>query len=482
MGYGRRVSDELAVLDATAQAELVRDGSIHPTELVRAAIERIERVDLTVNAVIHHLAEKALATTPADGPFRGVPFLVKDAVCHTEGDPYHCGMRFLKERAWREGSDTYLARRFRAAGFVFVGKTNTPELASTVTTEPLAYGPTRNPWAPDHSVGGSSGGSAAAVAAGLAPVAHANDMGGSIRVPASECGVVGLKPSRGRTSLGPDFGEYWGPLTHEGVLTRSVRDTAAVLDAVAGPMPGDPYTAPPPARPFAAEVGAEPGRLRVGLRTDAPSGTVPTHPECVAAAEHGARLIEGLGHHVELASPAALDEPGIDGFFPVFASAIARDLDRWSGRTGDAIGADDVEPWNWQLAETGRAVSGPAYLAAMETQHAFARRLAAWWADDGFDLLLTPTLGVPPPRIGELGPLAPLDQTLPLVMRVTQFLTPWNVSGQPAISLPLHEGADGLPIGVQLVAAYGREDLLLRVSAQLEAACPWGDRRPMVHA
>src|SRR4051794_34697814 len=227
----------------------------------------MDAVNPSINAVIHRLDEKAVMTAAGadlpDGPFRGVPFLVKDAVCHTAGDPFHCGMRFLKERNWTADSDAYLAQKLRRAGFVFVGKTNTPELAASVSTEPLAYGPTRNPWNLDHSVGGSSGGSAGAVAAGLVPVAHANDMGGSIRIPASECGLVGLKPTRARTSLGPKFGEYWGPLTHEGVLVRSVRDAAAVLDVIAGPMPGDPYTAPAPLRPFAQEVGADAGSLRI---------------------------------------------------------------------------------------------------------------------------------------------------------------------------------------------------------------------------
>src|SRR5690606_34873611 len=244
-------------LDATAQAALVARGELTPQELVEAAIARIERVDPQLNAVIHPLFEKARdAARSAElprGPFRGVPFLVKDAVCTTAGDPYHAGMRFLKRHAHHAREDSELARRFRAAGFVFVGKTNTPELALSATTEPLAYGPTHNPWRLCFSPVGSSRGLAAAVAAGLVPSAHANDMGGSIRIPAAHCGLVGLKPTRARSTLGPAFGEYWGPLTHEHVVTRSVRDSAAVLDCVAGPAPGDPYTAPPLARPLREE-------------------------------------------------------------------------------------------------------------------------------------------------------------------------------------------------------------------------------------
>jgi amidase len=475
------MDDELTGLDATAQAALVRDGVATPAELVDAALARIDARNPDLNAVIHRMDDKARAAAAGDlpdGPFRGVPLLVKDAVCHTAGDPYHCGMRFLKERGWTASTDAYLAQRFRRAGFVLVGRTNTPELATTVTTEPLAYGPTRNPWARDHSVGGSSGGSAAAVAAGLAPVAHANDMGGSIRAPASECGLVGLKPTRARTSLGPDFGEYWGPLTHEGVVTRSVRDTAAVLDAIAGAAAGDPYAAPRPVRPFATEVGADPGCLRVGLRTAAPATAgAPTDPACVAAAEHAARVLEQHGHVVAVDGPAALDDPeALAAYFPIFAAAIARDLDRWSARTGDPIGPDDVEPWNWGIAEFGRSVTGPGYLEAVEGLQQASRRLAAWW--DDHDLLVTPTLGTTPPRLGTISPDQPMDAVLPVVSRLTQFLIPWNMTGQPAISLPLGQTPDGLPVGVQLVAAYGREDVLLRVAAQLEEAVPWADRRP----
>jgi amidase len=478
------MSDEHAFLDATAQADLVRRGEVTPAELVEAARVRIEVVNPEINAVIHRLDEKAATEAGGgdlpDGPFRGVPFLVKDAVCHTAGDPYHCGMQFLKDRNWTAETDAYLAQKFRRAGFVFVGKTNLPELATSVTTEPLAYGATRNPWNVAHSTGGSSGGSAAAVAAGLVPVAHANDMGGSIRAPASECGLVGLKPTRARTSLGPGFGEFWGPLTHEGVVTRSVRDTAAVLDAIAGSMPGDPYTAPAPVRPFASELGADPGVLSIAVRTGAIEGMPAVDPEIVAAVDSVGRLLEELGHRVEGGGPTALDDDVNRGFFPVFASAVARDLDRWSERTGDPIGPTDVEPPNWRTAEFGRAVSGPAYLEAVEQLQADSRRLAAWWKYH--DLLVTPTIGVLPPPLGVMAPDGALEQSLPLMAQITQFLMPWNITGQPAISLPLAVSASGLPIGVQLIAATGREDLLIRVASQLEQAAPWSDRLPPVHA
>ena len=476
--------DDLASLDATAQADLVRRKDCTPRELLDAAITRVEKLNPELNAVIHPLFDKARAAADApdlpDGPFRGVPFCVKDAVCHTEGDPYHLGMRFLKEREWRATEDSYLARRFRDAGFVFVGKTNTPELATSITTEPLAYGATHNPWDVTRSPGGSSGGSAAAVASGMVPAAHANDMGGSIRAPASECGLVGLKPTRARSTLGPDFGEYWGPLTHEFVVVRTVRDAAAILDVVAGPAPGDPYTAPVPSRPFRHEVGANPGRLRIGLRVAIPNAGHDAHAECVTAVEQTGRLLERAGHAVEWSSPVL--DGAFHGFTAVMAAGVARDLERWSERTGDPIGPDDVEPANWAMAEGGRMVTGAQYLAALEAMNDYSRRVAGWWADDGFDVLVTPTVTQPPPKLGLMAPLADPGEALTLMGEMVQFTVPWDVTGQPAVSLPLHWTPDGLPVGVQLVAAYGREDLLLRVASQLEQAAPWAERRPPVFA
>jgi amidase len=466
------VAEDFSWMDAVEQAELVRAKEVSPLELVDAAIARIERLDPYLNAVIHRMYDKARDAAESsdlpDGPFRGVPFLMKDAVAHTAGDPFHCGMAFLKARGHTEESDSYFAAKLRAAGFVFVGKTNLPELAASFLTEPVAYGPTHNPWDLARSTGGSSGGSAAAVASGMVAAAHANDMGGSIRVPASACGLVGLKPSRARTSLGPAFGEYWAMLTHEHVVTRTVRDSAAILDCTAGAMPGDPYTAPPPSRPFAEEVGADPGRLRIGHRTAKPGGDAPD-PECVAAVERAVSALASLGHDVE---PAAF--PELDMLPPVsmgiFATAIARELDRWGERYGVTIGESDVEPRVWLAATIGRGVSSPDYISLVELAQRWARQAAHWWAE-GNDILVTPTMPVVPPELGsadtiDLGP----------------FTMPWNFAGQPAISLPLHMSESGLPVGVQLVAAYGREDLLFRVAAQLEQALPWADRRPAISA
>jgi amidase len=473
------VNDDLALLDATAQAALVARGAMSASELVDAAIERIERVDGRLNAVIHRRFDRARDEAPAaGGPFAGVPFLVKDAVCHTAGDPYHAGMQVLKDARWVEATDTWLAERFRAAGFVFVGKTNTPELATSLTTEPLAYGPTRNPWDDTRSTGGSSGGSAAAVAAGLVPVAHGNDMGGSIRFPASMCGIVGLKPTRARTTLGPDFGEFWGPLTHEFVLTRSVRDAAAVLDAVAGAAPGDPYTAPLPLRPYRAEIGAPVGRLRVGIRTETLEGEA-SHPDLVQAVEATAQLLDELGHEVDRAAIPALDNGYGPAFATVLSTAVARDAARWSARLGRDI-TGELEPMNTMFAALGARVSGVDYAAAIEDLQAWSRRVAAWWVDH--DLLVVPTSPEPPVRLGELAPANPEPAVLAHMGRLATFTAPFDVTGQPAMSLPLHWNAEGLPIGVQLVAAYGREDVLLRVGAQLEQARPWAERRPPIHA
>jgi len=480
--------DDLARLDATACAALVADGEASPLELVDAAINRVEKVNPELNAVIHPLFEKARAAAQRElpaGPFRGVPAVVKDLDGTSQGDPCHRGNRLLKQTGWVDDHDSYLFAKLRAAGFIFVGKTNTPELGLQPTTEPLAYGPTHNPWDTSRGPGGSSGGSAAAVASGMVPVGHAGDGGGSIRIPASACGIFGLKPTRGRISMGPDEGESWAGLVVRHVVARSVRDSAAVLDAVAGEMPGDPYSAPPPGRPFADDVGADPGSLRIGLRTGTPGAMAETDPECVAAAEDAARLLESLGHRIEPASPNALDEPDLMAvFLVILTTSVLADLDEIARRAGREVGPDDVEPLTWAYAELGRVYTSVDYVEAVNAMHACTRRMAAWWhGDDPFDLLLTPTMAEPPPVLGDLVP--PADNPFEGAARATAFATytaPFNITGQPAVSIPLYWTAAGLPIGVQLVAASGREDVLVRVASQLEAARPWADRRPPVHA
>jgi amidase len=478
------VSEELSRLDAVAQAELVRRRELSPGELVDAAIARIEKVDPLIHAVIHERFARARAdaSSPSlpDGPFRGVPILMKDLGGQSAGDPYHAGMRCLRDARWTESADCHFTAKLRRAGFLILGRTNTPELGLMPTTEPEAHGATHNPWSLAHSSGGSSGGAAAAVAAGMVPVAHASDGGGSIRIPASLCGLVGLKTTRGRSSFGPGLGERWGGFSVELVVSKSVRDTAAVLDVVQGLMPGDPYSAPPPQRPYAEEVGAPPGRLRIGLLQRGPRGLA-VHDDCLAAARVTARALEALGHSVEESHPEALDEPrSVASYVVVVASSVARALDSWGEKLGRTLGSDDVEPLTWALAEQGRAIPAPRYVEAIEFVHGFGRRVAAWW-ERGFDLLLTPTTAAPAPRLGELAnskeqPLAPFLKAAPY----GAFTSAFNLTGQPAISLPVHWSESGLPVGAQLVAAWGREDLLLRVAAQLEEALSWRDRHAPV--
>jgi amidase len=473
--------------DATEHARLIRNGEASPTELVDQAIARIEQLNPELNAVIHPLFERAreqAAGPLPDGPFKGVPFLVKDLSCYMEGIPVHEGMRALKEAGYVADHDMWITRRLRDAGFVTLGRTNTPELGILPTTEPVAYAPARNPWNLEHSTGGSSGGSAAAVAVGMVPAAHANDGGGSIRIPASHCGLVGLKPSRARVSLAPDFGDISLGLVIELAVTRSVRDAAGILDAIHGPAPGDPYAAPPPARPYIEEVGADAGRLKIGLMTAPSGGMFETHPDCVAAAEEAAKLLEELGHHVEPSHPTALDDPDyIPNFLVRWTAGVEWNIRYWGEKLGRELGPDDVEPCTWALAELGRTHSAADLLRVMEWAQANTRGVAGWWADDGYDLLLTPTCAEPPPRLGEFE--APPDNPAEPIMRSVPFATftaGFNTTGQPAISLPLHRTPGGLPIGVQLVAAYGREDLLLRIAAQIEAARPWAERVPAAQA
>jgi amidase len=475
------MSEDTARLDATAQADLVRRGEASPVELVDAAIERIEASNGELNAVIHKLydegREAAVGDLP-DGPFKGVPFLLKDLGAAFAGQPLHMGMQYLKDADFRSPVDTFLAQRFRQAGFVTIGKTNTPELGILPTTEPKAYGPSRNPWDTTRSTGGSSGGSAAAVASGMVPVAHANDGGGSIRIPASKCGLVGLKPTRQRISEGPLIGDNMSGLTVELVVSRSVRDTAAILEAVHGPAPGDPYVAPPPSRPYTEELGADPGKLRIGLLTEPLLEAEPN--EVVAeAARDAARLLESLGHEIEESHPTGFEEMDvIDTFLTRWMAGQAATLDQLQAVVGREIGPGDVEPLTWALAEEGRRRSADRYLAAVG-QHQLISRMIAEWFESGFDLLLTPTLGEPPPPLGTFDDSG--DDPVAALMRGAQtatFTATFNVTGQPAISLPLHWSDDRLPIGVQLVAGFGEEDLLLRVASQLEEARPWSDRMP----
>jgi amidase len=473
-----------ARLDATALAELVRAGEASPAELVEGSIRRIEALDPGLGAVITDLSEKALAAARQpvpQGPFHGVPLLLKDLGCNSAGDPLHAGMALLKRLGWTEPEDA-LGRRFREAGFIVIGKTNVPELGILPTTEPEAYGPTRNPWEPGRSAGGSSGGSAAAVAAGLVAVAHGDDGGGSIRIPASHCGVVGLKPSRGRVPLGADSADPGSELVAAHVLCRSVRDSAAVLDAIRS-APAGGHAPPAPRQPFREQPGADPGPLRIGVMTGAPAGVPDVDPDCVAAAEAAAGALETLGHAVDVAHPEALDDPEfIDSFLARWIAGVASSVEHWEGRLGRSIGPGDVEATTWALVERGRAYTEAERMGTALFHRRLTRRVGEWW-DDGFDLLLTPTTAEPAPPLGTFAPvpgdpLAPLMRSVPLAIFTAMF----NITGQPAISLPVHWSAAGVPVGAQLVAAHGREDRLIAVAAQLEQALPWVDRWPLAAA
>ena len=477
--------------DAVALAARMRSGAVSARELVDAAIARIEATNPAINAVIQERFDAARREADGglpDGPFRGVPILLKDLNAQMPGEPCYLGTTFLKEADYRPPVQNHVVTRLRRAGFVILGRTNTPEFATSPTTEPVSYGPTRNPWDLGRSAGGSSGGAAAAVAAGMVPVAHASDGGGSIRIPASCNGIFGLKPSRGRISRGPQAGEGWGGASTDGVVSRTVRDSAALLDVLAGYETGDPYTAPPPVRPYATEPGVAPGRLRVGVRTDTPGGA-PADPACATAVRSAADLLSELGHDVVDASPAAMAEPEYgEHYLPLLTVATAQSLVQWSEVLGREVRIDEVEPFNQVFATMGRTVSGTEYLSHLTWLHAWSRRMVEFWrpADDpgsGFDLLLTPTLASPPVPIGSLVP--PADDPLPTMLEVgnwVAFTSHFNVTGQPAMNLPLHwtEPGDGhpagLPVGVQLVGPPFGEDLLLQVAAQVETARPWNFR------
>ena len=492
--------DPYETYDGLALADLVRRKAVSPVELVDSAIARIERFNPMLNAVVTQAFEQArsAALQPiSEAPFAGVPFLLKDLMAASAGIRLSNGSRYFRDYA--PDHDSELVARFKAAGFIVLGKTNTPEFGLVPVTEPLMHGPTFNPWDVSRTPGGSSGGSAAAVAARMVPIAHASDGGGSVRIPASCCGLFGLKPTRGRNPLGPDIGEGWHGAIVEHVLTRSVRDSAAVLDATNGPDRGAPYFAAPPDRPYLNEVGTPPGKLRIAYSAKPPIAAQ-VHPDCVAAMEAAARLCESLGHHVEQATPI-LDQHGfVNAFLLVLAAETAAELDFAKATVGRVPAADDFEVPTRLLALLGRQYHAGELAAAVRTLQLASRQVAEFF--ETYDMLLTPTLAAPPVRIGELQPrgVEAMAQSLiaslragwlvkflggieKLAERVFDFIpfTPlFNVTGQPAMSVPLHWNAAGLPIGVHFVGRYGAEASLFRLAAQLETAQPWADRRPTI--
>lgn len=478
------LAHETRWLDATAQAELVRNKDVTASELAEAAITRIEQLNPAINAVNipwfahgRELAKRIDATRPST-TFAGVPFLLKDLHTMYEGQHISQGNKALKEANYIATSDTTLVSRFKKQHLVFLGRTNSPEFGSLPVTEPEAWGATRNPWNTKFTPGGSSGGAAAAVASGMVPIAHASDGGGSIRVPASCSGLVGLKVSQGRISVGPSRLET--NLGVELAVSRSVRDIAALLDAVHGPGIGDTVVASPPLRPYVNELNANPGKLRIGFLQSHFNGNA-IHPECVAAVTNAAHLLESLGHHVELAFPQAINDSQAGGrFMTLWSTNMATSRQSVSDMLGREVTNNDIELVNWVMAEYSSKVSAVDYALAINDNGVYRRAVQQWW-EDGWDILLTPTLAAPPLAIG-VSANNPADPMAPLKIagEWMGFTAQFNTTGQPAISLPLHMSGDGLPVGVQLVGAYGREDILIRLAAQMETATPWAHLTPSI--
>ena len=489
---------EFASHDAMGLADLVRTGRVSPRELVSAAIARIESLDPRLNAVVHRMFEAALrqADGPlADGPFRGVPFLLKDLLAWYAGEPITSGSRLY--RGWVAPSDTETVRRYREAGLIVLGKTNTPELGLVPFTESELLGPCRNPWNPAMTPGGSSGGSAAAVASGMVPMAGGGDGGGSIRIPASCCGIFGLKPTRGRTPTGPIEGELWHGAVVEHVLTRSVRDSAAMLDILSAPEPAAPYYAPPAARPFLESLRERPPRLRIAFST-APMLGHAVHPECVRAVQDTTRLLESLGHEVVEAAPEVHRERFNRDFIVMVCGETRADLDDAAVLLQRRVKRGDVETATWALAVLGRAIPAAELAGALRSLRRAARRIGRFF--DEYPVWVTPVLAGPPFAIGALQPprseraalavlgtlragrvmkaFGAIEQAAEKVFDWMAYTPLANVTGQPAMSVPLAWTADGLPVGVHFTGRYGDETTLLQLAAQLEQAAPWHNRHP----
>lgn len=479
-GRPRAVSaDVMQENDALGLAALVARRQVSPSELLELAIARAEALNPSYNFLSqrhYDYGRAAIARGLPAGPFTGVPWLVKDLGTYIAGEITGQGSRYFSSS--RASVTSELVRRYERAGLVIFGKTTTPEFGLTPTTESAATGPTRNPWNPKRTTGGSSGGAAAAVAAGVLPAAHATDGGGSIRIPASCCGLFGLKPSRGRVPMGPLRTEGWGGMSVHHAVTRTVRDSAALLDAVHGLEPGSRYAAPTPERPFLQEVGRSPGRLRIALNVAALAGT-PVDAECIAATREAARLCERLGHHVEEAAPK-LDVGKLGrASFAIISSSLAADIEARHAATGIAPGPQVLEPVTLAYYQIGLKTTGLDYARANNDLQEAAVTMAQFM--ERYDIMLSPTLASPPLELGILG-LSPkeLNDYFTTVSAFTPFTGLMNHTGQPSMSVPLAMSAAGLPIGIMFSARYGQEATLFRLAAQLEQAAPWADRRARV--
>lgn len=471
--------DNFSDYDGLGLAELVHNRDVTPAELAECAIERIERHNPKLNGVIYKAFDQArreAANELSDGPFKGVPFLLKDIAGDREGWPTTQGTRFMQGIPATQNAT--LVNRYLAAGLVPLGKTNVPEIGSMPVTESVAYGPARNPWDTDHTPGGSSGGSAAMVAAGCVPLAHANDGGGSIRIPAASCGLVGLKPTRGRNPKGPMLGDIMNGLVEEHVVSRTVRDSAAMLDCTAGPEPGDPYSAPPQAASYLKESQTEPGTLRVGYFTTNLRTGKKVHPENADAAEDAAAKLEELGHHVEEVDLSFIDYPLFSqAFTAIWAASATALLDSLAMMTGRELRQQDFEPMTWGLYETGKTIHGGQYQQCMTLLQMTGRAIGGFFQT--FDVLLSPTLGEPVAKVGQFHTNeTDIEKAFEPLLDYLPFTPLFNATGNPSISLPLAWNDAGLPIGVMFTADMGRDDTLLRLAGQLEKACPWADKRP----
>lgn len=474
---------EYARFDGLKLAELVRKKEVKAGELVELALKAIEKVNPELNAVIGLIIENSSKINEAnlpDGPFKGVPFLIKDLVVHAAGVRCDSGSRLMENVVL--DYDTELMARFKKTGLVTIGRTNTPEFGLNVSTEPVLHGPSKNPWDTSKTTGGSSGGSSAAVAARIVPWAHANDGGGSIRIPASCCGLVGLKPTRGRVSLGPDFAEAVLGLAIEHVVTRTVRDSAAMLDAIHGPAVGDPYIIAPPPRPYFDEVAASPGNLKIAF-TSTGWDKSKSDPVCIEAVEETAKLLGSLGHIVEEAAPQFNYEALLNAAIPAWTGWVAGAVEMTRLLLGREPSAENLEATSWACYQHGlKNVSGLDVLSSLAVFNQVNRTVGAFMQD--YDVLLTPTLPAPPV---ELGYYNANDKTLDakgwidkLFFGFAKFTGLFNITGQPAISLPLHQSKAGLPIGLHFVGRWGDESTLIRLAGQLEQAKPWIDRKPAV--